>query len=246
MFDFEVKIAQTQSEMSDAFKLRHEVFDIEMGSDSDSKRNQAQETDEYDKFCDHLIVIDRTKSKTVGTYRLLLGSRADKRLGFYAEKIFDIQNIKRLTPEHEILELGRSCIDKDYRTRPVINLLWSGIADYIKDKKVGYLFGSARLSSYEPQEVSKVFKFIREKFYTPDALRVYPWPANKFKGLDGTVAADNPRQILRSLPPLVKGYLRIGGMVCSEPAMDLHLYSAVIFILLDTKKIPEAYRQHFL
>jgi putative hemolysin len=201
--------------------------------------------DIYDKFCEHLIVIDRTINKVVGTYRLCLSSRVDKDIGFYSEKFFDIRNIKRLAEKYVILELGRSCIHRDYRCRPVINLLWNGIAEYIKDNNVSYLFGAARLLNSEPKEVSSIFEFIKKRYYADSEFRVYPKARNKFHGLRQDAEIKNPKEILRKLPPLVRGYLNVGVLVCGLPAVNPDFGSVVIFILLDIEKMPPAYRFHF-
>lgn len=245
MFDFQVKIAQNKKEIEQALKLRYEVFKLELGRQIDISESDGVETDIYDKFCDHLIVIDRAVNKVVGTYRLLPVSKVDKKLGFYSEKFFDIRNIKKLAKKYQILELGRSCIHRDYRCRPVINLLWSGIAKYIKDYNVRYLFGPVRLLTNEPEEVSKTFKFMRERFYSHPKFRVYPKATNKFKGLKRNVEIRNSKEVFQHLPPLVKGYLRTGIMVCGLPAVDTYLDSVVIFILLDIKNIPYSYKKHF-
>lgn len=246
MFDFEVKIAQDKKEIRQALMLRYKVFKVEMGGEVKRGGKLKLDLDIYDEFSDHLIVIDKTKDKVVGTYRLLRGSRVDKKIGFYSEKFFDIRNIKRLKNNYEILELGRSCIHKEYRCRPVINLLWNGIAKYIQDYRVRYLFGSVRLLTCEPKEVSKVFKFLKERFYAGPEFRVYPRPQTKFNGLDEKIKVENPREIFHQLPPLVKGYLRTGVLICGLPAVNPDLDSVVIFILLDTEKIPSVYKKHYL
>lgn len=246
MFDFELKIAQSDTEIEQALRLRYEVFKLELGKAQGERDPSGLEKDVYDTFCDHLIVIDKTKNKVIGNYRLLLGSKIDRKIGFYSERFFDIRNIKKLGQTNEILELGRSCIHRDYRSRPVINLLWSGIAKYIKDYKVRYLFGSVRLLTHEVHKVSQTFQFIKERFYAPPELRVFPKPENKFPGLKKNVQIENRRQIFRSLPPLVKGYLRVGVLICGEPALDFNLDAVLIFVLLDTERIPHSYKEHFL
>lgn len=246
MIDFEVKLAQSQKEIEDSLKLRYEIFKIEIGSGPKNKEAEGLETDAYDKFCDHLIVIDKTVDKVVGTYRLLLGSKVDKNLGFYSEKFFDINNIKKLAWDYEILELGRSCIHKDYRSRAVINLLWSGIAKYVKDNNVRYLFGPVRLLTHDADEVSRTFRFIKENFYADKEFRVVPRPENEFKGLNENIEIENSAQIYRGLPPLIKGYLRVGVKVCGLPALNPSLDSVVILILLDTEKMSEVYRHHYI
>jgi len=159
MFDYEIKIAKSEEEKEAAFKLRFEVFKRELGNNTDTIFDEGVETDIDDKFCDHLIVVDKTKNLVVGTYRLLLGSKIDPRIDFYSEKIFNIAKIKSLGKEK--LKLSRSCVHKDYREGLVINLLWNGIAKYIKENNVRYLFGSVRLNSSDPEEVSKVFSLVK-------------------------------------------------------------------------------------
>jgi len=246
MFDFEVKIAQGKLELEGAFRLRHEIFKLEMGSGHLHEDDSGFDKDAYDEICDHLIVIDKTKDKIVGTYRFLRGLKVDKKLGFYCERFFDISNIKRLSDGFEIVELGRSCIHRDYRSRPVINLLWNGIAKYIKDYKIRYLFGATRLLSTQPDDVSRVFKFLKGKSYSESEFRVHPKPENVFRGLKKDIEIGNPREIIRMLPPLIKGYLRAGVKICGLPAVNTDLGSVVIFILLDVEKMSRTYKKHFL
>jgi len=246
MFDFEIKIAQDKKEIEQALRLRYEVFRLEMGDSRQEAPTDGLETDIYDNFADHLIVIDKTIDKVVGTYRFILDSKVDKSIGFYSEQFFDMSNIKKLSAKQRIMELGRSCVHKDYRQRHVINFLWSGIGKYIKDNSVRYLFGSVRLHTWEPKEISAIFKAVKQKHFAGEEFRVYPRPENKFVGLDENIAIENPKEILKQLPPLVKGYLRAGVLICSEPALDSYLSSVVIFILLDTQKLAYSYKQHYL
>lgn len=243
MFDYEIKIATDSSDIEKALRLRFEVFKLEMGNALDRDFNRRLDVDEYDKFCEHLIVIDKSNNQVVGTYRLLFSSKADKRIGFYSEKFFNITNIKKLNKE--MLELGRSCVHKDYRDHLVINLLWSGIARYIQEHNVKYLFGSVRLATTDPKEVSMAFNLIRKRYYASPRFRVKPWPQNSFKGLDEDIELKNPREILRQLPALVKGYLRLGVKVCGLPAMNPDFGSVVLFILLDLERMAPSYRRHF-
>ena len=242
MFDFEVKIAQTKQEYRDMFKLRHEVFKVERGL-ADNKDGLDQ--DAYDESSDHLIVIDRTVDKVVGTYRFIRSSRVNAKVGFYAENFFDLTNIRKTFADFEVVELGRACIHKDYRTGTVINLLWNGVANYISKYDIKYLFGSVNIWTKDELEISRIFKLLKDKFYAPDEFRVRPKPKNKFSGLKKNIDVGNPRRILRSLPPLMRAYLKTGIMVCSEPAHDFKLDSLIIFVLLDVKRLPTPYKQHF-
>jgi putative hemolysin len=243
MFDYEIKIAQTKEEKEKAFRLRFEVFRKELNTSPQSPIGEEIESDIYDKFCDHLIVIDKTNDSVIGTYRLLLKSRLEPEIGFYSERLFDISNIKNL--DKEILELSRSCVHKDYRESLVINLLWSGIAKYMTDYGTNYLFGSVRLNTVSPREISEIFCLIKEKFYATEDFRVYPLKNNALDNLDENLIIRDHKSVFLKLPPLVKGYLRLGVKVCGLPALNPDFGSIVLFILLDINKIPPSYKRHF-
>jgi putative hemolysin len=166
----------------------------------------------------------------------------DPKVGFYSEKIFNIENIKKLD---KIMELGRSCVHKDYRDKPIISLLWKGIAGYIQENDIRYLFGSTRLYTCQPRQVNECFNFIKNKYYAPDKYRVWPLKENVFDALDDTPMPSQGEKIFQQLPPLLKGYLKLGMKICSEPAWDLHLKSIVFFILLDIDTMTDSYKRHF-
>ena len=243
MFDFEVKIAKNKDELRAAQRLRYEVFHVEMGMDSASGSDKELDKDEYDRDSQHLVVIDKKSGFTVGTYRLLFNSDNCK-IGFHSEKIFDMHNIKKT--EGVLLELGRSCIDKQYRNNMVINLLWNGIASVVKEHNVKYLFGCPRLNSKDMQAVNEEFSLLKQKYYSPEKFRVYPLADNEVSDLKEDLEIENPRRIYRKLPPLIRGYLNLGAKVCGRPAVNPEFGSVVILMLLPTDKIVNTYRRHFL
>jgi len=243
MFDFQIKIAQTQDEIESAQRLRFDVFYSELGEKSDLESSKGLDVDKFDQICKHLIVVDKSKNLVIGTYRLLFSSEVNN-IGFYSEEIFDIDNIKKI--KGELLELGRSCIHRDYRNSAVINLLWNGIAWQVKERKVKYIFGCPRLDSTEPKDVNEAFALLRYKYYTDEKFRVYPLTGNIFKDLNENIEISNPRAAFRKLSALIRGYLNIGALICGQPAIDHELYSVVFFMLLPTDKIVNPYRRHFL
>jgi len=243
MFDFEVKIARDKKELEEAQRLRYKVFHLEMGMDSASVSDEELDIDEYDKDSQHLVVIDKKKGSTVGTYRLLFNSD-NCRIGFHSEKIFDMSNIKKT--QGVLLELGRSCIDKQYRNNMVINLLWNGIASVVKENDVKYMFGCPRLNSQDVQVISEEFSLLKQKYYSQDKFRVYPLVGNEVDDLKEDVKAENPRAVYRKLPPLIRGYLNLGAKVCGRPAVNSEFGSVVLFMLLPTDKMVNTYRRHFL
>lgn len=214
--------------------MRFEVFNIEMKKGLELSYRQGLDADDYDPLCDHLIVRDLNSKQVVGTYRLLLGSKARKHFGFYSEREFRLDNIKKAGGE--LLELGRSCAHKDYRDKSVISFMWDAIFDYVESYKVRYIFGCASLSTVQPAEVSKLYAYLKARYYAPEEFRVYPVPEKIFPGLDESATISDEQAIFLRLPGLIKGYLRIGALLCGPPALDAEFGTTDLFLLLDVAK----------
>jgi len=152
MADFEVKIATEQREIEQAQRLRFQVFNLELNKGLRTSYAHGLDIDEFDPFCDHLLVRDLKSGDVVGTYRLMRGSQARQHIGFYSEKEFDLSQIKLL--DGELMELGRSCARKDFRDRALIPLMWDAIAEQVKKHQVRYLFGCGSLYTTAVGEVS--------------------------------------------------------------------------------------------
>ena len=134
--NFEIEITTNSEFLKKAQTLRCKVFFKDQGTD----------VDEFDEFCDHLVAIEKNTQKVVGTYRLLLGSEASRGIGFYAERIFDMKNIKK-NCQGQLLEMGRACVDESYRKHHIINLMWGKILAYFKENNIQYVFGSAGINN---------------------------------------------------------------------------------------------------
>jgi putative hemolysin len=231
MADFEVKIATEPGEIEEAQRLRFQVFNVELNKGLKSSYERGLDIDEFDPFCDHLLVRDLKSGDIVGTYRLLLGSQARRHIGFYSEKEFDLSRIKLL--DGELMELGRSCARKDFRDRALIPLMWEAIAEQVKKYQVRYLFGCGSLYTTEAGEVSAMFSMLKNKYYAPDAYRVFPLEECEFKDLTDDALISDEQALFQKLPSLIKGYLRIGALVCGPPALDAEFGTADFFLLLD-------------
>jgi putative hemolysin len=243
MNDFEIKITREPEDILAAQKLRFEVFNLELKKGLESSYARGLDVDDFDPICDHLIVRERQSRRVVGTYRLMLGSTARKNFGFYSEREFDLERIKRL--DGELLELGRSCAHKDYRDRALIHLMWQSIAEYVKRHRVRYLFGCASFPTKDPREVSQAIALVKRKFYAAEQFRVEPLPKLRIEGLDGNVAVDDSDEVFARLPSLIKGYLRLGSHVCGPPALDLEFGTTDLFLLLDIQRISGDYLKRF-
>ena len=229
---FQISVVKNGRLLSKAQYLRHRVFFGGRGKDADR----------FDRFCDHLVAVDRKSQKAVGTYRLLLGSTAKKNLGFYSESEFDLSNIKK-NCNGELLEMGRACVDSAYRKYPVINLMWASLLDYFKEKEVSFVLGCASINTPTSDKVGAILKFFRNNCSGPEKFSVAPLKGKEYPCSDGAKLSD--REIIKSIPSLVRGYLKMGAYVCGGPVWDKEFNTADFFMLLDIKKINKAYQQKF-
>ncbi len=240
---FEINFTRDESQVREAQRLRFEVFNLEMKEGLQSSYERGLDVDDYDPLCDHLIVREPKHNRVVGTYRLLLGSEAKRRFGFYSEKEFQLERIKKL--RGELLELGRSCAHKDYRDKALIHVMWQAIADYVKRHRVRYIFGCGSLHTTHPREVSEFYSMLKKKYFAPDEFRVLPRAEKSFAGLEEELETEEDESLFFRLPSLIKGYLRIGALVCGPPALDQEFGTADLFLLLDINKISSDYLRRF-
>jgi len=243
MSDFAIKITTDPDEVREAQKLRFEVFNLEMHKGLQSSYERGLDVDAFDSFCEHLVVRENKHSEIVGTYRLLLGSRARENIGFYSENEFDLSRIKHL--DGEILELGRSCARKDFRDRALIPLMWQTIAQYVQERKVRYLFGCASLYTTDPDVVSESYSLLRKSYYAEERFWVEPVVACRFEGVRGDCELNDEHGVFLKLPSLIKGYLRLGAVVCGPPALDREFGTADFLVLLDIMKLGDEYLSRF-
>jgi len=239
MKSLEIKITRDPDEVKKAQRLRFEVFGVEMGKGLKDSFGKRLDVDAFDGICDHLIAVQPETSEVIGTYRLLLSSEARRHSGFYSENEFDLRNILKL--DGELLELGRLCVHRDYRDHGVIDSMWQAIAEYVTRRRVRYLFGCASLHTLDPAEVGAAYALLKTKYYADEEYRVSPLPDKAFKGLDETLPVKNGRKLFLKLPSLIKGYLKIGALVCGPPALDLEFGTTDFFMLLDLQKLSREY-----
>jgi putative hemolysin len=239
MVDFEVKIATKPSEVEEAQRLRFQVFNLELNKGLKSSYEKGLDVDEFDSYCDHLIVRDLKSGDVVGTYRLMRGAQARRHIGFYSEKEFDLAEINKL--DGELMELGRSCARKDFRDRALIPLMWEAIVEQVRAHDVRYLFGCGSLYSTDSSEVSAIFSLLKRDYYAAPGHRVTPVAKCRFPGLIDNAAITDEHALFQKLPSLIKGYLRIGALVCGPPALDTEFGTADFFLLLDFRSLKEEY-----
>lgn len=230
-----VRLASCASDVIAAQRLRYKVFCEEMGADL--QRHDGRDVDMFDAACEHLIVVDETLDKVVGTYRILSpwGARTVKRM--YSEAEFRIDALKPIA--HEIFEVGRACIHPAYRSTGALARLWSGLGAYVRENNVKYLAGCASVPLDSGSlNLGALRAELMSKHLAPVDFRVEP--------IRGLQSLGDPMGARPSPPPLLKGYLRLGAWVCGEPAWDPEFDSADFFVLLPIERMVPRYAQHFL
>lgn len=234
---YEILVASTPAEVRDAQRLRHEVFAGELGATLHTT-TVGLDIDEFDQLCDHLVVRETTTGETVGTYRMLPPHRASGRL--YADGEFDLSALAPL--RDVIVETGRSCVHPDHRSGAVINLMWTGIARYLHLHGHRWLAGCASVPLADGgQQAAAVWQVAREHHLSPPRLRVRPHVPYQFPAEQAPASASRS-----SVPPLLRGYLRLGAWICGAPAHDADFAVADFFVLLSLDRVDARYLKHFL
>jgi putative hemolysin len=237
---YTVLIAATPDEIRSAQRLRYSVFAEELGATLHSD-GPGLDIDEFDPHCDHLLVRENLTGEVVGTYRMLPPHRATAAGRLYSETEFDLSDLAPL--RDQIVETGRSCVHPDHRTGAVINLMWTGIARYLHLHGHRWLAGCASVPLADGGAMANsVWEVVRERHISPPRLRVTPHHPYAVEPPPSAKRAD----LVAGIPPLLRGYLRLGAWVCGEPALDEDFGVADFFVLLSLDRVDPRYRRHFL
>jgi len=230
-----VRLAENQDEVLAAQKLRWRVFADEMGANLPS-RTPGVDQDIYDPYCEHLIVREENSDRVVGTYRILSPEGARRVGGYYSQSEFDLTRLGHLLPR--AVEIGRSCIDADFRTGAVIALLWGGLARYMQQNGHEYLMGCASIGMKDGgHNAVGIYNALAEHM-APLEYRVFPRCPLP---LDRIEPAATPE-----VPPLLKGYMRAGAWICGEPAWDPDFNTADLLLLMPMSRVDSRYSRHFV
>jgi L-ornithine Nalpha-acyltransferase len=246
--DIELRLAENEEEIRAAQALRYRIFYEEMSAEPTAEMSRLRrDFDSFDDYCDHLLVIDRTlpagPRRVVGTYRLLRRAMAEKRGQFYSVDEYDIRQI--LAFPGEILELGRSCIEPDYRQRSIMQLMWRGIADYVMYHEIGLMFGCASLAGVDPRAHALALSYLHHHHLAPANLRPRALPARYVAmNMMPRDQVDN-RAALGQLPPLIKGYLRLGGFVGDGAVIDDQFHTTDVSVVVVTDRVTGKYYRHY-
>jgi putative hemolysin len=242
----EVRLATGKAEIEAAQRLRYRVFYDEMGAQpTAAMAAEGRDFDEFDDYCDHLLVINnRSDSEfgVVGTYRLHR-RETPKFKGFYSSSEYDISKIDSFGGR--VLELGRSCVDADWRTKMTMQLLWRGIAGYVFAHKIDLMFGCASLPGTDPQALALPLSYLYQHHLAPAAIRPRAL-GERYTNMNLLPAESiDVRGALVSLPPLIKGYLRLGGFVGDGAVIDPQFNTTDVCVIVQTDLITDKYFRHY-
>ncbi|MDH6220744.1 GNAT family N-acetyltransferase [Streptomyces pseudovenezuelae] len=234
---YTVSVARDEADVRAAQRLRHDVFAGEMGALLATPQ-PGYDIDPFDAYCDHLLVREEVSGQVVGTYRLLPPARAAVAGRLYSEGEFDLSPLDGIRPG--LVEVGRSCVHPDHRDGTVIGLIWAGIARYMVDRGHEWLAGCCSIPLADGGALAAgTWDRVSAKHLAPEEFRVrplLPWSADGVARPTGRV----------ELPPLLRGYVRLGAWVCGEPAHDPDFGVADLYVLLSMRRVNPRYLRHFL
>jgi len=243
----EVRLATTTREVGQAQRLRFKVFFEEMSAaPSHAALASRHDVDEFDALCDHLLVIDHDlNAEVVGTYRLLRQEVADRYQGFYTAREYDIAPLLRSHPNLHFLELGRSCVLKPYRNKRTVELLWHGIWTYVLHHRIDVMIGCASLEGTDPAKLALPLSFLHHYAAAPAAWQAGALP-ERYTPMD-LLARDavDPKAALHALPPMIKGYLRLGATFGRGAVVDHEFGTTDVLVILPVSAISPRYIDHF-
>ncbi len=243
-----VRLAETWDEVDAALALRYRVFFDEMQARaSPGIVAKQRDVDEFDPYCDHLMVLDSAlgtgPAAIVGTYRMLRREGAAKVGRFYSSAEYDLGPI--LAHRGPILEMGRSCVDAAHRTRAAMQLLWRGIAAYVFAHKIDILFGCASFHGTDPVAMRVPLSYLHHYHLAPDGVRPRALPA-RYVAMDMLAKSEvDARAAMRDLPPMIKGYLRLGGTVGDGAVIDHDFNTVDVFVLVQMQAVADKYYRHY-
>jgi L-ornithine Nalpha-acyltransferase len=250
----EVRLAETEAEVEAAQRLRYRVFYEEMSAiPSPAMRESRRDFDKFDEFCDHMLVVDRATTDddgqpaVVGTYRMVRDVDAVRAGGFYTAGEYDLgPMLANIAHGSRLLELGRSCVLKSYRAKPAtMQLLWRGIMVFVGRFSIDLMFGCASLHGNDPDALALPLSYLHHFHSMPAASRVRA-RAELFVDMNRIAKSEiDPKEALRALPPLVKGYVRAGCTIGDGAVIDRQFGTTDVFIYLPTTKLDARYRVRF-
>ncbi len=244
--DFEVRLAQNDADLRRAQQLRYEVFVRELGATGPMVDHAAGlERDRFDPYFDHLLLVDRARAgaPVVGVYRVMRDDQAARAGGFYSEGEYDLTPLK--ASGRKLLELGRSCVHRDYRGGTGMRRLWQGLADYVLEHDIEILFGVASFHGTDLQALREPLAWLNHHHLAPADLRVRVLE-EYYQPIDLVAAADiDEVAAKKAVPPLIKAYLRLGGFVGDGAYIDHDFNTTDVCLIMDTEAMSQRHKDKY-
>ncbi len=242
-----IKFAVAPEEILATQKLRYRVFNQEQGKGLESSENDGIDRDEFDDISVHLVVMHKDLDKPIGTYRIMLGQfKKGNSNALYSQREYQLDDLNPYLDQ--TLEVGRSCVDPEYRNGTVVALLWAGISEIMARSGMRYLTGCVSLEDTRPEAGWALYEYFKQNDFISKKIHAYPHERFILKRpkqelIDAVL--NDCSEVRRLMPPLLKGYIRMGGKICGEPVFDYEFGTIDYLIILDTARLPERYNRHF-
>lgn len=247
---FELRLAADDRDLRAAQRLRYEVFVGEMGSDGPLVDHANRlERDDFDGLCDHLLLIDRSRNPAlledvVGVYRLLPGGRLPQGQHFYSEQEYDLGPL--LGCGRKLLELGRSCVHPEYRGGPAMMLMWNKLAEYVLDRGIELMFGTASFPGTDPAAIAEPLAYLHRNHLAPEGLRPVARAPHRLEMDRLPAEAVDRRRAMQATPALIKAYLRLGGCVGDGAWIDHEFNTIDVLLVMDTTQMSSRHRDYYI
>jgi L-ornithine Nalpha-acyltransferase len=242
-----LRLASSADDIAAAQRLRYRVFYDELGARPDAKAAATRlDVDAFDGICEHLIVEDTARpdgERVVGTYRFMRREHARVAGGFYTAHEFDVSPL--INRPGAVMELGRSCVDINYRDRSTMQLLWRGIAEYVMTHRIEVMFGCGSLSGTDPDRHALALSYLYYNHLPPEDLRVRALPERYVEMRRVPPDTIDARRALVALPPLLKGYLRAGAFIGEGAVIDEQFNTIDICVIVKTDLITDRYTRRY-
>ena len=254
----DVRLATRLFEVRASQSLRYKVFYKEMSARANARAKiTRRDKDHFDRLCDHMLVVDHDsqsrgipllrgrRGRVVGTYRLLPQAVAEATGGFYTQDEYDLKPLIDRHPDLNFVELGRSCVLKPYRTKQTIEMLWQGIWNYVDEYGYDVMIGVASLEGTSPEDVALPLSFLHHNARAPEEWNVSALPSRYVEMNLMPKDQINLREAMKQLPPLIKGYLRLGAYIGDGAVIDHQFGTTDVAIILPVSNVPKRYSDRF-
>ncbi len=231
---FKTQLAQTDDHVRQAQALRYAVFVEELGADGPLVDHKTRlEKDVFDAHAEQLLLLDLARAdgdQVVGVYRVMDDAGARGAGRYYSADEFDLSVLTG--SGRRLLELGRSCLHKDYRGSAGVLHLWQGLAEIVRARHIDVLFGVASFHGTDLEAISPSLALLHQDHLAPEDIRVR---STAYSEMEGPVA--DRAAAMKQVPALIKAYLRLGGFVGDGAFVDVAFNTTDVCLILDLARM---------